>query len=192
MHKLPRLNGCGASSERQYIVCYLLTKYFSILTSRFSAISLWLNSCHMGMCWHDCARIHPNIDNSRNAIYPICRGWMAAGYQMKGNIVFYLLRKYFSNITSRFSAMQVSIKTGCPILQNQNHVYGTFSRCFQRRQMHKLPRLNGCGVSSERQYCLLSADEIFLKFNEPFFGNISLTKLLSYGDVLAWLRKNTS
>ena len=58
--------------------------------------------------------------------------------------------------------------------------------------MHKLPRLNGCGVSSERQYCLLSADEIFLRFNEPFFGNISLTKLLSYGDVLAWLRKNTS
>ena len=39
--------------------------------------------------------------------------------------------------------------------------------------MHKLPRLNGCGVSSERQYCLLSADEIFLKFNEPFFGNAS-------------------
>ena len=67
-----------------------------------------------------------------------------------------------------------------------------YSRCFQRRQMHKLPRLNGCGVSSERQYCLLSADEIFLKFNEPFSGNISLTKLLSYGDVLAWLRKDTS
>ena len=88
---------------------YLLTKYFSILTSRFSAISLWLNSCHMWICWHDCARIHPNIDNSKNAIYPICRGWMAAGYQMKGNIVFYLLTKHFSNITSRFAAMQVSI-----------------------------------------------------------------------------------
>ena len=146
----------------------------------------------MGMCWHDCARIHPNIDNSRNAIYPICRGWMAAGYQMKGNIVLYLLTKYFSNKTSRFSAMQVSIKTGRAIYQNQNHVYDTFSRCFQGRQMHKLPRLNGCGVSIERQYCLLSADEIFFNFNEPFSGNISLTKLLSYGDVLAWLRKNTS
>ena len=87
------------------IVCYLLTKYFSILTSRFSAISLWLNSCHMGMCWHDCARIHPNIDNSRNAIYPICRGRMAAGY--------------------------------------------------------------------ERQYCFLSAEKIFFKYNEPFFRNAS-------------------
>ena len=51
--------------------------------------------------------------------------------------------------------------------------------------MHKLPRLNGCGVSSERQYCFVSADEIFFNFNEPFFGNMSLTQLLSYGDVLA-------
>ena len=51
--------------------------------------------------------------------------------------------------------------------------------------MHKLPRLNGCGASSERQYCLLSADEIFFNFNEPFFGNISVTKLLPYGDMLA-------
>ena len=174
------------------IVSYLLTKYFSISTSRFSAISLWLNSCHMGMCGHDCARIHSFIDNSRNAIYTICRDWMAAGYQMKVNIVFYLMTKYFSNITSRFAAMKVSIYTGCTIFQNQNHVYASFSRCFQWRQMHKLPRLNGCGAWSERQYCLLSADEIFLKFNEPFSGNISLTKLLSYGDVLAWLRKNTS
>ena len=99
--------GCQVKGN---IVCYLLTKYFSILTSRFSAICFGLNnSCHMGKCWHDCARIHPNIDNSKNAIYPICRVWMAAGYQMKGNIDFYLLTKYVSNITSRFSAMQVSI-----------------------------------------------------------------------------------
>ena len=51
--------------------------------------------------------------------------------------------------------------------------------------MHKLPRLNGCGVASERQYCLLSADEIFFNFNEPFFGNIPLTQLLPYVDILA-------
>ena len=91
------------------IVFYLLTKYFSNITIRFSAIYIWLNSCHMGMCWHGCARIHPNIDVSKNALYPICCGWMAAGHQMKGNVVFYLLTKYFSIITSRFSAMQVSI-----------------------------------------------------------------------------------
>ena len=102
------------------IVLYLLTKYCSILTSRFSVICLWLNSCHMGMCWHDCAGIHPDIDVSKNAIYPISRGWMAAGYQMNGNIVFYLLTLYFSNITSRFSAMWVSIKTGRVIYQNEN------------------------------------------------------------------------
>ena len=90
------------------------------------------------------------------------------------------------------SKMQVSIYTGRAIYQNQNQVYATFSWCFQGRQMHKLPRLNGCGVSSERQYCLLSADEIFFNFNELFFGNMSLTKLLSWGDVLAWLPKNTS
>ena len=91
------------------IVLYLLTKYCSIFMSRFSVICLLINSCHMGMCWHDCARIHPNIDVYKNAIYPICRGWMAAGYQMKSNIVFYQLTTYFSNITSRFSAMWVSI-----------------------------------------------------------------------------------
>ena len=54
------------------------------------------------MCWHDCARIHPNIDNSRNAIYSICRGWMAAGYQMKGNIVFYPMTKYFFKYNEPF------------------------------------------------------------------------------------------
>ena len=70
---------------------------------------VWLNSCHLGMCWHDCTRIHPNIDVSKNAICPICRGWMAAGYQMKGNVAFYLLTKYFSIITSRFFAMKVLI-----------------------------------------------------------------------------------
>ena len=84
------------------IVFYLLMKYISLLTSRFSAICLWLNSCHMGICWHDCSRIQPDIDVSKNATCTICRGWMAAGYQMKGNIVFYLLMKYLSLLTSRF------------------------------------------------------------------------------------------
>ena len=63
---------------------------------------------------------------------------------------------------------------------------------FQERHMHNLPRLNGCGVSNERQCCFLSADEICFTFNEPFFGNMSLTQLLSYGDMLAWLLKNTT
>ena len=47
--------------------------------------------------------------------------------------------------------------------------------------MHNLPRLNGCGVPNERQYCFLSADEIFFTFNEPFFGDMSLTEVLSFG-----------
>ena len=47
--------------------------------------------------------------------------------------------------------------------------------------MHNLPRLNSCGVSNERQYCFLSADEIFFTFNEPFFGDMSLTEVLSFG-----------
>ena len=47
--------------------------------------------------------------------------------------------------------------------------------------MHNLPRLNGCGVSNERQYCFLSVDEILFNFNEPFFGNFSLTEVLSFG-----------
>ena len=59
--------------------------------------------------------------------------------------------------------------------------YTARSRCFYERQMHKLPRLNGCGVSNERQYCFLSADEIFVTFNEPFFGDMSSTEVLSFG-----------
>ena len=47
--------------------------------------------------------------------------------------------------------------------------------------MHNLPRLNGCGVSNERKYCFLSADEIFVTFNEPLFHNMSLTEVLSFG-----------
>ena len=54
-------------------------------------------------------------------------------------------------------------------------------RCFQERHMHNLPRLNGCGESNERQYCFLSVDEILCNFNEPFFGNFSLTEVLSFG-----------
>ena len=47
--------------------------------------------------------------------------------------------------------------------------------------MHNRPRLIGCRVSNERQYCFISADEIFFTFNEPFFGNMSLTEVLSFG-----------
>ena len=47
--------------------------------------------------------------------------------------------------------------------------------------MHNLPRLFGCGVSNERQYCFLSADEIFVTFSEPFVRNMSLTEVLSFG-----------
>ena len=47
--------------------------------------------------------------------------------------------------------------------------------------MHYLPRLNGCVVLNERRYCCLSADEIFFTFNEPFFHNMSLTEVLSFG-----------
>ena len=52
---------------------------------------------------------------------------------------------------------------------------------LQERHMHNLPRLNGCGVSNERQYCFLSADEICFTFNEPFFHNMSLIEVLSFG-----------
>ena len=65
-------------------------------------------------------------------------------------------------------------------------------RCFQVRHMHNLPRLKSCGASNDRQYCCLSADEICFTFNEQFFGNMSLTQFLSYGDMLAWLLKNTT
>ena len=47
--------------------------------------------------------------------------------------------------------------------------------------MHNLPRLNSCGVSNERQYYFLSADEICFTLNEPFFGDMSLTEVLSFG-----------
>ena len=56
---------------------------------------------------------------------------------------------------------------------------------FPRTRHAQLPRLNDCGVSNERQNCCPSADEIFFTFNEPFFGNMSLTQFLSYGDMLA-------
>ena len=52
---------------------------------------------------------------------------------------------------------------------------------FQVRHMHNLPRLNGCRASNDRQYCFLSAGEIFVTFNEPFFYNLSLTEVMSFG-----------
>ena len=56
--------------------------------------------------------------------------------------------------------------------------------------MHKLPRLNGCGVSNERKYCVLYAEEMFRNVNEPFLGNMSLIQPLSFGDALTSSRKN--
>ena len=47
--------------------------------------------------------------------------------------------------------------------------------------MHILLRLNSCGVPHERQYCFLSADEIFFTFHEPFFCDMSLTEVLCFG-----------
>ena len=52
-------------------------------------------------------------------------------------------------------------------------------RCFSECHMHKLPRLNDCGLSSERLYFYLSADEIFLNYNEPFYRNVSLNLVRS-------------
>ena len=111
MHNLPRLNGCGASNERQY--CFL------------------------------------SADE-------IC----------------------FTFNEPFFSSMRFKRDGSC---ESSSIKYTARSRCFYERQMHKLPRLNGCGVSNERQYCFLSADEIFVTFNEPFFRNMSLTEVLSFG-----------
>ena len=105
------------------------------------------------LCWHGRESIHPNIDVSKNAISTICRGWMAAGYQMKGNIVFYLLMKYVLILASRFSAIRLW--------------------------------LNSC----ERQYCFLSADEILFNFNQPFYGNMSLTENFSFGRCVSYGRE---
>ena len=39
----------------------------------------------MGICWHDCSRIQPDIDVSKNAICTIYRGWMAETNQNDEN-----------------------------------------------------------------------------------------------------------
>ena len=87
------------------------------------------------------------------------------------------------------SLTEVLSFAGCVDMVVQEYILVSM---FQERHLHNLPRLNGCGVTNERQCCFLSADEIFFTFNEPFFGNMSLTQLLSYGDMLAWLLKNTT
>ena len=45
---------------------------------------------------------------------------------------------------------------------------------FPDCRLLKLPRMKGCGLSNERQYCFQSADEIFFNFNEPFDFNSTL------------------
>ena len=55
--------------------------------------------------------------------------------------------------------------------------YTSRSRCFYERQMHKLPRLNGCEVPKERKYCFLSGSEIFFNFNEPFFSSMRFKRV---------------
>ena len=104
---------------------------------------------------------------------------MAAGYQRKGNIDFYLLMKYVSLLTSRFSTICPQLKS-CHLeaVSTWSFKNTSWYRCFQERHMHNLPRLNGCRVSNERQHCFLSADEICFTFNEPFFHNMSLTEIV--------------
>ena len=182
MHNLPRLNGCGVSNERQY--CFLSADaiFFTFNEPVVPQYVFYLSLVIWRLCWHGRARIHPDIDVSKNAICTICRGWMAAGYQMKGNIVFYLLMKYVSLLTSRFSTICLQLKSShLEVVLTWLFKNTSWYRCFQVRHMHNLPRLNSCGVSNERQYCLLSADEICFTFNEPFFHNMSLTEILSFG-----------
>ena len=118
MHNLPRLNGCGASNERQY--CFLSDDEIFVTFNE----------------------------------------------------------PFFHNM----SLIEVLSFGGCVYMVVQEYILISM---FQERHMHNLPRLNSCGVSNEKQYCFLSADEICFTFNEPFFGNMSLTQLLSYGDMLA-------
>ena len=101
---------------------------------------------------------------------------------MKGNIVFISADEIFFTFNEPFyrnmSLTEVLSFGGCVDMVVQEYIL--ISK-FQERHMHNLPRLNSYGVSNERQYCCLSADEICFTFNEPFFGNMSLTEVLSFG-----------
>ena len=148
------------------IVLYLLKKYLSILTSRLSAICLWFNPCHLEMRWQVRARMNTNINVSQNARCTSCHGWMAAGSQMKGNIVFYLLTKYFSNLTSRFSAVWDSKGTGLVRVHQSNILpdldVSTNAKCTNCRGWM------AAGSQVKGNIAFLCADEIFFNFNEPF------------------------
>ena len=86
---------------RKEIVFFVLAKYFSIIISRFSTMWLWIKSCHVGMSWQGCAKLHPNIDVSTNArIYklPWINGWGWKGilFSMYWQNIFQFLRAVFS------------------------------------------------------------------------------------------------
>ena len=78
-----------------------------------------------------------------------------------------------------FRNVRFNIDRSCHISKSKSSMLpyldvSTDARCT------KLPRLNSCGVSRERQYCFLSAGEIIFNFNAPFYGNMSLTEVLSF------------
>ena len=192
MHNLPRLNGCGVTNERQY--CFLSADeiFFTFNEPFFGDMSL-TEVLSFGGCgtwsfkntsWYRCFQVR-HMHN-----LPRLNGCGASNIRqycfLSADEIFFTFNEPFFGDMSLTEVLSFG---GCGTWSFKNT---SWYRCFQVRHMHNLPRLNSCGVSNERQYCFLSADEICFTFNEPLFGNMSLTQLLSYGDMLAWLLKNTT
>ena len=121
-----------------------------------------------------------DLDVSTNARCLNCRGWTASVFHVKGNIVIYLLTKYLLIFNEPFfgnTHLTQLLSFGNVLAGSRKNT--SKYRCFSERHMHKLPRLNGCGLSSERLYYYLSADEIFLNYNEPFYRNVSFNLVRS-------------
>ena len=80
------------------IVCFLLWKYFPILRTVFPQSEFQYSPSHLK---YQKSIMLTNLDVSTNARCIKRGGWKAAGYHVKDNIVFYLLTKYLSVLTSR-------------------------------------------------------------------------------------------
>ena len=105
---------------------------------------------------------------------------MAAQAHLKGNIIYYVQRKYCEKISSPF--WKYNIKLSCVMSASDQispyHIFISRYVCMNA-SLSNQRGLNGCPGSFEREYYLLCSAKVLWKNLEPFLKNITSNLVVS-------------
>ena len=131
---------------RKNILFYYVVKYFWKITSRFGGRWHPIHPCYLGLVGDIWSYIHAyNINVSCDARCAICCGQMTDQVHFKGNILLHSLTKYKPQITSRFCAMCLRLKSYLVVIVRYYSV-----RVFRNVEVYMIDRrTNYCGQTAD-------------------------------------------